>query len=60
MDIVTQEFPFTDRKMPEGLKFIEKGVFSEAKPTHHRRRSDDVCKRPSTGSSKKKMSISKR
>lgn len=59
-DIVSMESPFTEKKMPEGLKVLDKGVLSETKPTHHRRRSDDVCKRPSTGSSKKKTSVTKR
>ena len=49
-----------DKKITEGLKAMTKEMMSAVKPTHHRRRSDDVCKRPSTGTSRRKGSISKK
>lgn len=50
-----------DKIFNEGIKAFNKEVFPpSARPTHSRRRSDDIIKRPSTGSSKKKNSVNKK
>lgn len=52
--------PFKDQKMLDGFKAIAKDIFPVSKPSHRRRQSDDTCKKPSTGSTKRRMSVSKR
>jgi hypothetical protein len=59
-DVTTLDTPFKDRKMSEGFKALTKDLFSDVKPTHRRRQSDDIYKKSSTGASKRKMSAFKR
>ena len=58
-DFLTMDTLLNDKKLTEGLKAMSKEM-SAFKPTHSRRKSDDVCKRPSTGASKRRGSVSKR
>ena len=60
-DFITMDTLLNDKLFNEGIKALNREVFpSTSRPNHVRRRSDDVIKRPSTGSSKKKSSVSKR
>ena len=59
-DFLTMDTLLNDKKLNEGLKALNKEVIPVQKSMHVRRRSDDVCKRPSTGASKKRSSVSKR
>jgi hypothetical protein len=62
-DFLTMDTMLNDKKLTEGLKALSKELVPPPPPSrlsHARRRSEDVVKRPATGATKRRGSVSKR